>query len=319
MSYKIGSFNLYKCSFQSDKDIRKDFLKIANIIISEQFDIVAVQEMLNPNAAGLLKRYLGSNWYYRWEKPLKSSFAAAEGYAFFWNSRTMSLAPTEEIEGDSIVVKSAEPRIFNQYRITAPLKPLLRNPYYGRFKPNRGFCEIRLINIHLRYRKGGYLESSATELRKREFYILTHEIYRRISNKRYGNNLPAYTIMLGDYNLNLKRHWTKSPYLEEVVIVNDGGMTQRLTTLQDQLTTLKRIDELQSGCEYVGDQEQKLRGYSNNYDHMTIDENRFKGTGVRVRRIDTVRKYSNDDFDKHRREISDHIPICMDIDLLSRR
>ena len=59
MAYKIGSFNMFKFSFQSDSEIRKDFTKLSRIIRDNRFDIIALQEVFSPNALARLLDYLG--------------------------------------------------------------------------------------------------------------------------------------------------------------------------------------------------------------------------------------------------------------------
>lgn len=44
MGFKIGSFNLYKLNFQSNTERRKKFENIANIIVSEEYDIEEEKE-----------------------------------------------------------------------------------------------------------------------------------------------------------------------------------------------------------------------------------------------------------------------------------
>ena len=311
LSYRIGSFNLYKFSFQSNKEIAKDFNMIAQIIRKEKFDIIALQEVLNENAVKRLLSELGSNWDYRWASPEKSRTAQqAEGYAFIWNRNTMELSWTNKkvSEYSDVTMKYyAEPHIYNQYRIdrNAGQKALARNPFYGRFRPKNSFCELRLINTHIRFSADAETEQTAAKMRNNELDILLRVLYHNISMKRYGNNLPAYTILLGDYNLNLKRKWTKSPYIEyETVIVDE----RQIRTVQDQLTSLKQsVDENYSA--------EENRGYANNYDHFSYDENRFKGTYVKTKKIDTVRKYCHDDFAAHRKTISDHVPISLSLNL----
>ena len=294
------------------------------------FDIVALQEVLTPNVLELLKTKLGGKWRYRWERPrigvgYSGSEQEAEGYAFLWNSDTMELSWTNKMVGIGDVSRIekhvAEPHIYNQYRIDRKNgeEELARNPYYGRFKPIHGFCEIRLINTHFYFGDNTSLNKNK---RKKEFDILTKVIYHSISDKRYGNNLPAYTIILGDYNLNLNRPWTKGPYLQEDVILDDGGIRKHIITVQDQLTTLKAVkkDEQEAPSDEsfdikVVESGINMRGYANNYDHFTYDVDRFEGTYVKARRVDTVRKYEGDDFEKHRKEISDHVPVVLNLNL----
>ena len=63
MIYRIGSFNMYKFqAYRSDKEISKDLNKIAEIIRTEQFDIIALQEIFSKTAMNMLLSRLGRNW-----------------------------------------------------------------------------------------------------------------------------------------------------------------------------------------------------------------------------------------------------------------
>ena len=80
--YRIGSFNMYKFqAYRSDKEISKDLNKIAEIIRTEQFDIIALQEIFSKTAMNMLLSRLGRNWNGSWESPQSTSIQAAEGYA----------------------------------------------------------------------------------------------------------------------------------------------------------------------------------------------------------------------------------------------
>ncbi len=323
MSYKIGSFNVCKLSFESnhEKQTRKNYEKIAEIIRVEKFDIVALQEVYSESAIRILIPFLGVGWDYRWITSLKGDPRAAEGYAYIWNSRRIQLVSTIA-DGNK---RTFEPRIINQYKVDRQSGQIgiKRNPYYARFTPSGlpggAFFEIRLINTHIRFKKGNdgsdLVDVSEVAMRKNEFNILAKTVYQKISDKRYGDNMPAYTILLGDYNLNLKRPYTKSPYLEEVIEINDGNIHRKIVTMQDQLTTLKEVSDKESNMD-PGSIGASGRGYANNYDHFTFDQNRFENNvGIKCKRVDAVRKYYGDDFAKYRKEVSDHIPIEMEINL----
>ena len=313
MAYKIGSFNMFKFSFQSDSEIRKDFTKLSRIIRDNRFDIIALQEVFSPNALGRLLDYLGRfEWDGVWDSPTSSSSIAAEGYGFIWNKRRMRLAVTPLPDGTE---KTFRPHIYNQYRVDRRLgqTQLIRNPYYARFEPLDGsFCEIRLINTHIIFSKGNslnqLLDIGAVVMRKREFDILTQALYNSISDKRYGNNRPAYTIILGDYNLNLRTSGATGAFLDEIITVQDRGQIKRLITVQDELTTLKANN--------VGNQEDSSSSYwANNYDHFTYDMDRFSSVSAVSSRINTVKDYCNDDYELHRKTVSDHVPIALKLNL----
>ena len=313
MAYKIGSFNMFKFSFQSDSEIRKDFTVLSRIIRDNKFDIIALQEVFSPNALGRLLDYLGRfEWDGVWDSPTSFSSIAAEGYGFIWNKRRMRLAVTTLPDGTE---KTFRPHIYNQYRVDRRLgqTQLIRNPYYARFEPLDGsFCEIRLINTHIMFSKGNstsqLLDIGAVIMRKREFEILTQALYNTISDKRYGNNRPAYTIILGDYNLNLRTSGAAGAFLNEIVTVQDRGQIKRLITVQDKLTTLK-ASKAESRDEF------DFSYWANNYDHFTYDMDRFSSVSAVSSRINTVKDYCNDDYELHRKTVSDHVPIALKLNL----
>lgn len=308
MSYKIGSFNLRKLSFSTNagdgKSVTRDYSTIGKII-RDNFDIVALQEVMNDNVLKILfppSNTLG--WQCSWIP------SGDEGYAFAWNPRRIRAI--------------SEPEVWKQYKPDPMLgkSGLLRPPYYGRFTPSgtisRGpFFEFRLINVHIRYdppKANEQLSASSHELRKAEFRTLTEQILRRIEDKRYGNNMPAYTFLLGDYNLNLKESNAKSPYVQEFVYIEDSRNRKKFITVQKKLTTLssnKRVDPK------TGTEETVFEGYANNYDHFTYDEIFFDERGIRLNSdaLDTVSLYCGGDFEKYWREISDHIPIILEVNL----
>lgn len=320
---KIGSFNMYKFSYQSDKDIKKNLEKIVNIIRNEGFSILAMQEVFSEGAVKRLMMDLGTDWTYQWAQPNSNSSSrqVAEGYAYLWKKSEFRMATGQQSEDDTSpgASKVYDPRIFLQY----PKDPILtegklaRDPFYIRLESLFGWYEIRLINTHIMFsdRIGSENETEvsapAAEKRRQELEALIH-IYSRLSSKLYRSRRPFYTFLLGDYNLNLKRKDTNPPYLYNEVVeeCENGRVLKRIITVQDQLTTLKDRSRKEP--------DKPARGFANNYDHFTFDELRFTGMQLPIcARIDTVRKYCGDDFELHRKEISDHIPICLSLSLNS--
>jgi len=321
MSIAIGSFNMYKYrAFESNEESRKDVMRIAEIIHDAQFDIVALQEVFNEAAVNNLVRALGMGWRGSWASPPSISSIAAEGYGFIWNTRRFQLANYDGVE--------RKPVIFNQYRLDTGRgeKPLIRNPYYGRFCPmflDMRF-EIRLINAHILFSKASdeYDESlksepTALEMRRNEFRVLASALYPKLSDRIYGNNCPAYTVLLGDYNLNLRQSEAIGSYLTsrvepECIMVYDGQSVKEIITVQDELTTLKKPSAGETSSE-----SNNLSCWSNNYDHFTYDRIRFEGISVRASRVNSLLFCK--DFREHRKVISDHVPIKLEIDLRNGR
>ena len=192
---------------------------------------------------------------------------------------------------------------------------MAREPFFARFVPVGGgspFIEIRITNSHIRYSKGTSDSSvdeqtlGAIAMRQNEFNILSTALYPKISDKRYGNNRPAYTILLGDYNLNIPNTGAGSPYLLESIEITDGHGVKIITTTQRDLTTLRNPKDRS------GSQQQ---GFSSNYDHFTYDAERFSTVTAQCQSIDSVNKYCGGDVEKHRKTVSNNIPIVMELDI----
>ena len=60
MSYVIGSFNLLKMDFKSNDETKKNFDRIADIIREEQFDVIALQEVMTVNVNEYLSQVLAN-------------------------------------------------------------------------------------------------------------------------------------------------------------------------------------------------------------------------------------------------------------------
>ena len=250
-----------------------------------------------------------------------------EKYAFIWNKDRLKKVDTK-LNGGQLRVY--EPRIYTQYKLNPSLgqKPLIRNPLYGRFTPRDlggGNFEIRVICTHIRFNgQKNEADPSFINMRRNELDVLARTLYPRLADRVYGDNMPAYTILLGDYNMNLR---AAGPGLNSYIdtMVKNGNdrkletieikdeyresntAIKRIVTFQSEKTTLKRK---QSEDEDVQDD-----NYANNYDHFTYDELRVNTIHPRYKAVDVVQsgkygKYLND-FKRYREEVSDHIPIII--------
>lgn len=305
MSYKIGSFNCLNFAMGSSKDLKK----FADIIINEDFDIIALQEVKGSNA---LKRLIGpySHYFPDYWVGMADDDPGVNDYAFLWNSRRIELAYTNT---ESSGIRTYMPRIYKQYKVDrkSGQKDLIREPYFARLFPchnSAPFIELRIINTHIRFSKGAENSDSlgAITMRKNEFDVLTKAIYSKEADKRYGTNRPSYTILLGDYNLNMPSSAAATPYLLESFEIIDGSDSKIITTVQSELTTLKQQGTTEND---------KLVYFSNNYDHFTYDVTRFSGVVVSCQRINTVENYFNGDYEAHRKDLSDHVPIAMSLNI----
>lgn len=335
MGYRIGSFNLRNIGQKSlSKNDRRNLAKIAQIIKDEQFDIVALQEVLSEgkaftstaeNVKKSIMMELGENWDFQWAQS-ESQLADTrnEGYAFVWNKKRIRMAST--------ILQNNQERIFLPRICRIGKESMQRRPYYARFTPvgtiaGGPWIEFRLLCVHTYY---GNDTKSDRIIREYELDALIKDIYPQISDRVYRSNMPHYTIILGDYNVELWRPWKevmrdkenlqrrlqgkypipRPAYLgadENDIIESTKWGKRRIKTVQDEFTTLKSKYDVQDG---KGD-----RGYSHDYDHFSYEERQFEGVKMSVRRIDAVRKYCDDDFEEYYKTVSDHIPIMMYIDL----
>ena len=300
MSYRIGSLNCLNYNYGSNKN--PDMF--ARIILDNNMDIIALQEIKRQSAIDAILRRLGKNW-------MGECDGEVCDYAFIWNTRRVHLP---EVLTDA-AKRINHPRLYKQYRRFG-YASLVRPPYFARFTP-KGLpgganFEIRILNTHVRFSKGATDEDDdspgAIKMRKNEVEMLTKAIYTKEADTVYGDNMAAYTILLGDYNLNKRDSGAGSPYIEEEFVeIIDGRNVKHIVTVQSELTTLKK-STAHDGL-----------SYANNYDHVTYDAKRYEGASVTVSRIDAVGKYYNNDFDRYRDEVSDHLPILIELELNPRR
>lgn len=322
MSFRFASFNMYKYqAYRSDNEIRKNIGLIARIIRESEIDIIGLQEIFSKTAMDLLIRELGRDyWTGHHEIPLARTASAAEGYAFVWNTRRFRPSSYVNPRGEERVFS---PRIYYQYRVDwgNGQASLIRNPLFGRFTPlSCPECEFRLINAHIMYNRSVIHEElnprtnelPDPEMRRNEHRILARALYPTIADKVYGNGLPSYTILMGDYNLNLIGSNAGGPYIspqDEVFLLPGGARVKCIRTVQEKKTTLKRPPQDDSAPDPNANDY-----WANNYDHFTYDVNRFEGIGVHTDRVNSVGVYCKD-YVEHRKVISDHVPIIIDIDL----
>ena len=338
MSYKIGSFNMRNISEKSlSNENARNLQLIAKIIREEGFDVVALQEVLSEGKAFVSPGYakksilmeLGKDWDFEWavaDSNADSSDSRDEGYAFLWNKKRLRLS--------SVSIAGKGERVFYPRMCNLNKKDLIRRPYYARFTPTKTqeggpWIELRLLCVHTYF---GNDDSKARERRDNELDILLTDIYPQISDRRYGdygNGMPSYTILMGDYNVQLYRSWKeemrhsqnaqrhlegKSPipkpaYLKadkDDIVESVEWDHKRIKTVQYEPTTLKSI--------YDNKEDDSMsRGYVHDYDHFSYEEAQFEGVHINAKRIDAVRKYCCDDFEAYHKKVSDHIPIMMEL------
>ena len=358
--YKIGSFNVHNLSLAVHRDIER----IAKIIKQNNLDIIALQEILSEGKRiagtsysqsatvpdGMLRRslmhYLGSSWdccigtpdnHQSSKHPYQylGGDSRGEGYAFLWNKARIELPV---ISHDVV-----RPAIWSNYHLKEPgMLRLIRDPLVGRFKLKGRPAEIRLITTHIIFGKptednlAAPIDFGALTLRRNEFKVLAGDIYARVSDyHRDMESVASYTIILGDYNLNLPKSQLKKNLLTQentetgIVFFDKKGVSTAdstkaervIHTVQHDLTTLQK-----------GQDGHARDGYASNYDHFSFDES-IKDHVLRCYALDAVHGNTtimspesymtatqqpsapNSPFEVYLKNVSDHLPIVMELDL----
>lgn len=320
MSYIIGSFNLRDFNFankSSDGDnetINRDFKKIAQIIIEEKMDVVALQEVNSEFALKYLTQILNASKtpFREFESIFGTSMPTKtrdpERYGFIWNAKRLCLLKTKRNNNPSYYKNAGA--IGNSD--TTQKQGLIRPPYYARFtargKLGGSNFELRLINTHI-------LGSGSEKDRIREFDILVKRILPRICDHQEisfnGNVMPAYTFLLGDYNLELNKSERSIHKIETITETNYTGKKRSYITTQDKATTLRKPNQQQTveDC------------YANNYDHFTYEIDLPQKLKLIPQRVEVLSKYFPevsgvvDKLGAYRMKVSDHVPIKLIVDL----
>lgn len=319
MSYRIGSFNLKNLGQKAlGKENARDLRKIAEIIRKEDFDIVALQEVLSDGKAlsweqDSLKRSIlyelgTSEWDFAWAHAESETDPRSEGYAFLWKKKRFRL-PVAKLEDGT--KRTFYPRIC---RLKRDL--MTRKPYYARFVARGGpYFEIRLLCVHTHF--------TDRDQRRQELDNLLKEVYPQVEDRVYYKGRPSYTVILGDYNAELRRPFNRSGFYvtdnnEDIVTADRWrdrrtGDHKKIKTVQYAKTTLKRKFDHES--KDIDDSIYEGRGYANNYDHFSYNLDRFSDIHIDVKRIDAVATYCGGDFETYFKTVSDHVPIVMTMGL----
>lgn len=313
MSYCIGSFNLRDFNFSNtsagsvSEKLKRNFEKIAEIIITEKFDVVALQEINAPLPLEYLTRILNRyktpfreyDCRFGADMPTQQGAKDPERYGFIWNTRRLRL------------IKPGRGTNPGYYENAGAIS-LIRPPYYARFTA-RGMLgganfELRIVNTHIR-------DAAREEERIREFDVLVRQVLPRICDHQEisedGEVMPAYTFLMGDYNLALNKSERSIYKIETVTTTNYTGKNRRYRTVQDRPTTLK-LPNAQRSVEDC---------YANNYDHFTYEIDLDTKLTLVSQRIEALDKYYlNIDepaqkLKEYRAEISDHVPIKLVVDI----
>lgn len=312
MGYRIGSFNLRdfnfrNISFDHQEKLNRNFELIADIIVQESFDVVALQEINSLIALKHLTQLLNMRkspfreYEFDYGENMPTHSKDVERYGFIWNSKRLKLLKTP---------KNNNPG----YYINAGGNELIRPPYYARFTASGtqggSHFELRLVNTHIH-------DASSEEDRIREFNILVKQVLPRICDHRElpsdGKIMPAYTFLLGDYNLALNKSERSIYRIEKITTTQYTGKIRNFHTVQEKKTSLKMPGQEERAT--IED------CYANNYDHFTYEldlDTKMVLIPQRVEALGTYFKSAGTPscmLKKYREEVSDHVPIVMEIDL----
>ena len=311
MRYVIGSFNLRDFNFanQSTDNVKekqaRDLDRIAKIILQEKFDVIALQEI---NAELALKRLTAElnkcktpmrEYAYNYGPiNLLHSSRDPERYGFIWNTKRLRLTTPRRGENPGC------------YQ-SAGAVHLLRPPYYGRFTA-RGLLgganfELRIVNTHIKF-KGPMQE------RLDEFNILVQQVLPRICDHQEvtvnGEIIPAYTFLVGDYNLELNQKVLSIYGVQSYTDTSYTGRRRSYRTVQEEPTSLQQPKEQHS----IGE------CYASNYDHFTYEDCLDRKLTLVPQRVEALTKYypeyaaPADKLAGYRKGVSDHVPIKLTVD-----
>lgn len=312
LSIVIGSFNIRDLNFSDenkDGEIQKrDFSLIADMIIKEKFDIVAIQEVNAPMALERIVFFLNKkkNFLHEWDCDASGKAATTnndpEGYGFIWNKKRIRLMQIPRKNNPS-------------FYICASGKSVIRPPYYGRFTtrglPGGTNCEIRLVNTHIH-------DASREKDRIEEFDILVKQVLPRICDHNelpmFNEVMPAYTFLLGDYNLRLDKGERAEIRIESITPTMYTRRKRYFKTVQEEKTSLKTVKTVEENLALVD-------CYKSNYDHFTYELDLIRKLKLHEERVEALGKYfgkeksAQEILRLYREKVSDHVPIKMTLDL----
>lgn len=309
MGYHIGSFNIrdFNCPRNNSPSNTngRDFGKIAEIIIRENFDVVAIQEVNDERALVRLTDILNRNrnflreYAFSYGGDMHTQSKDPERYGFIWNTKRLRLMEFPRTDNPA-------------YYYCAGGVNLQRPPYYARFTARgmRGGTnfELRLVNVHI-------LDAPTVGEKMEEFNVLVKQVLPRICDHQqlsiFGEMMPVYTILLGDYNLVLSKS-DKTQINISLIHTSYTGRRRTFKTVQEQATSLR----------LPNNQETMEECYANNFDHFTYEYDLIRKLKFsNPQRVNALEKYfskqhnPSEKLRAYREKVSDHVPISMDIDL----
>ena len=324
---RVASFNVKNLSKKNIDDESQKMRDLGEIVkLVRNCDIVVLQEVLDRevvsslskafNASPIL-RLLGRDWRGEWVSTQANSKynpypgdCRNEGYAFLWNTRKVELANENG--------KEIRPKTYSHYTVGTKTNKMLRYPGYGRFLLRNRIrpVEIRVITAHIAFGKPKIKDGieipdvKEIENRKREFDILSGWIYKNINDQcKSTTKNEIITIIVGDYNLNLKGSGLSTAVIKSenayypsgnaffgYYDINDYFGINVMRTVQSKPTTIN----------------QDCTGYASNYDHCTYNVKVAEAIKSCYRK-DAISGKTPEEIKEYHDTVSDHVPIVVEI------
>ena len=368
---RIGSFNVKNLSSKSGRNLTR----IAQIINDYKLDIVALQEVLESGRviysattnelSGAAKGYndmlinhLSGWWDSVWLQPMVrgknlkylSPDQRGEGYALLWRKNKFEIPPPVK-DSKTGIEEDQGPIIFSGYHAAKDGLRLIRDPLYARLIiKEKKAAELRVLITHFIYGKPSIssdqddfeLDAGAIGMRKKEFHTLAGKIYNRLSK---DNNVPEctapYTLLMGDYNLNLKNSSASGAYVPSssyeqglaVAFYDEGGHLVDETSAKVVNTFLSQFDlptlngdnanskilKIYTSQSDLSTLKRDEPSYANNYDHFSFNDTLKR----QITSLDGIRAIQEvvgdpDDsaaFEEYKKTVSDHIPIIIELNI----
>ncbi|MFJ5535984.1 endonuclease/exonuclease/phosphatase family protein [Vreelandella titanicae] len=167
---RIGSWNVQNFGWGEQKSMA------AVAQVANQFDILAVQEVMNVEAISFLHALLegstGESWSFMHSHLMGNSSRYQEMYAFLWRNSTVNYE-----DGAVVYIDGRD--------------TFAREPYSARFKFLEGNMDFVLATVHITYGKS--ISDRTPEIHAlRSYWDWLEEVYPESANRR---------MLIGDFNM----------------------------------------------------------------------------------------------------------------------
>lgn len=164
-----------------------------------------------------------------------------------------------------------------------------------------------------------HIYNASSELdRIAEFNVLIKQVLPRICDHNelpiLNEMMPAYTFLLGDYNLRLDKGERAEIRIESITPTIYTKRKRYFKTVQEEKTSLKTVKTIDKNSDLCD-------CYRSNYDHFTYEFDLIRKLKLHEERIEALGRYFGKEksvqemLRLYREKVSDHVPIKMTVDL----